>query len=246
VLPTVPPPPPDAFTNGSFESGYTGWLASGNQQLSPRASQGIVAVQFNPGQTEPNGLLSQTFATIPGQTYALAFDVGTDWGTPNTPQSLEVTVSGNNTLLSETLTVYGTGNSSSAYLSTNYTFAADSTSTTLAFEDVSDTGLNIDLLLDNVQVNPVSIILALRPPGAAAQVALALAVSDSNVLLSCQGPTGQQCDIQVSSDLADWRTLTTVQTTVEMTLVARQSIAKAAHLFYRVVLGSGGSKATKE
>ena len=68
------------LTNGSFESGYTGWTAAGNQEISTDASVGGTAgsafVWFNAGQRTPNGVFSQTFATTVGQAYVLALDVG--------------------------------------------------------------------------------------------------------------------------------------------------------------------------
>ena len=144
--------PSAGLANGGFESEYQGWSASGNQQISSRASEGVKAVQFNSGQTSPNGVLVQNFATTPGQSYSIAMDVGADWGTTKTQQRLQVTLQGVSTLLSETVVVFGTGNSSSKYISTNFTFVADSANTTLTFQDVSTTGLNVDLLLDNLRV----------------------------------------------------------------------------------------------
>ena len=58
-----------AFTNGSFEADYTGWTThTGNQGVQTTgatyvASQGSKVVAFNDGQTAPNGVLAQTFAT---------------------------------------------------------------------------------------------------------------------------------------------------------------------------------------
>jgi hypothetical protein len=144
------------LANGSFESGYASWTATGNQEINLRASDGVSSVQFNPGQTTPNGVLSQSFNTAPGQTYQLAFDIGADWGTPSTAQSLQVNVSGNGSLLSRSVTVFAPGDGSSRYIPTNFTFVANSTSTTLSFQDISPTGLNVDLLLDNVRVTAQS------------------------------------------------------------------------------------------
>src|SRR4029077_2274553 len=74
------PSPPGSFTNGSFESGYTGWTPSGNQGIvsgAPySATDGANAVAFNAGQQPPNGVLSQTFATTAGTGYLVSFDMG--------------------------------------------------------------------------------------------------------------------------------------------------------------------------
>ena len=69
-----------ALTNGSFESDYTLWTHTGNQDIvaagPPYATNGIKAVRFNGGQMAPNGVLSQSFATTAGLTYTLTFDAG--------------------------------------------------------------------------------------------------------------------------------------------------------------------------
>ena len=53
---------------------------SGNQNVatspSYTATNGIRLVAFNGGNATPNGSLSQTFATFPGQSYTLLFDMG--------------------------------------------------------------------------------------------------------------------------------------------------------------------------
>ena len=161
------------LANGSFELGFTGWTTNGGNvfwfNYVPRVTDGTNAVEFNAGQVTPNGVLAQSFVTTPGQAYQLAFDEGAIWGTPSTPQSLQVTVSGSGTLLSQTVTVYGTGSTSSAYTTTNFTFVANSAITTLSFQDVSSSGLNMDLLLDNVRVTiqgaaPAVVALGVPPP----------------------------------------------------------------------------------
>src|SRR5690242_16522354 len=65
--------------NGSFENDYTGWTASGNQGIvasdpNHPASNGVKVVVLNPNDQLPTAVLSQTFATTPGQRYELAFD----------------------------------------------------------------------------------------------------------------------------------------------------------------------------
>src|ERR1041384_1658307 len=54
--------------NGSFESALTGWASSGNARVvGGFATDGTYAVQFNYAQLPPGGQLSQSFATIAGQ-----------------------------------------------------------------------------------------------------------------------------------------------------------------------------------
>jgi Carbohydrate binding domain len=144
------------FTNGSFESDYTGWNATGNQNIqssSPYvASNGVKVLTFNGGQTSPNGVLSQTFATTPGQVYSLSFDVGAFSLVNKNEQRLQFSVQGNTTLLGpQIVSVFAPG-TGTTYASRSFTFTADRASTTLTFQDVSQTTTNVDLVLDNVRV----------------------------------------------------------------------------------------------
>jgi hypothetical protein len=49
---------------------------------------------FNAGQQAASGVLAQTFATTPGKTYAVAFDLGAVSYANFDTQSIEVTVKG--------------------------------------------------------------------------------------------------------------------------------------------------------
>lgn len=147
---------PSAITNGSFENSYDGWTASGNQDVksdSPYdASEGDNLVAFNDGDSTPNGILSQTFATTPGQTYQLAFDCGV-LSNNNNLQWLRVIVQGTTTRVSDTTPIQRVGNAAVTWAPRSYDFTADSSATTLTFTDLSTTTASIDLLLDNVRVS---------------------------------------------------------------------------------------------
>jgi hypothetical protein len=224
--------------NGSFELGYTGWTASGNQVISGRASDGSKGVQFNSGQTTPNGVLAQSFATTPGQSYTLVFDVGADWGSPTTAQSLRVTVSGNTTLLQKTVTVFGPGDSSSKYTATNFTFVADSGSATLNFQDVSPTGLNIDLLLDNVRITAPSsrapLVKRVSPSLTHLGVVSIDPAPDGLRIHMAVGQSGVY-ELQCSRDLNSWKALGTRQNYGEGTCEFLVTNAPERMMFYRVV-----------
>jgi lysophospholipase L1-like esterase len=147
---------PSATTNGSFENDYDGWTASGNQGIksgSPYdASEGDNLVAFNDGDSTPDGVLSQIFATTPGQTYQLAFDCGV-LSNNNNMQRLQVIVQGTTTRVADTTSIQRVGNAAVTWAPRSYVFTADSSTTTLTFTDVSTTTASIDLLLDNVRVN---------------------------------------------------------------------------------------------
>jgi len=144
-----------AFANGSFESNLNSWTTSGNQVIvsgSPyTATHGTKLLRYNGGQTTPNGVTTQTFATIPGQTYTLRYDVGAH-GANTSAQRLQVTVQGIATHLTHVASVNGLANGTVRWVGQTHTFTADSINTTLRFEDVSTTTNSIDLLLDNVRI----------------------------------------------------------------------------------------------
>jgi hypothetical protein len=149
---------PQPFANGSFESDYTAWSASGHQIIvsgSYPTTDGTSVLVFNGGQSSPNGIVAQAFATSPGQTYTLRFDMGVLAYNTNA-QRLRVTVDGAATLLSQTISLNGIGGGATRWAAQTFTFTADSAVTTLTFTDVSTTSQNLDLLLDNVRVNTVS------------------------------------------------------------------------------------------
>lgn len=148
--------PASGFTNGSFESDYTGWTASGNEVLVSNSppyvpTDGDTVVAMNGGNTTPNAVLSQTFATVSGRSYTVRFDAGVLAYNKNT-QRLRTTVAGTATQVDQTLSITGLGGGAIRWVPTAYTFTADSTSTTLTFRDVSTNTIGSDLLLDHVRI----------------------------------------------------------------------------------------------
>ena len=178
---------PGTLTNGSFESGYTGWTHSGNQfSVSGggyQASNGTNLVVFNGGEQTPNGVLSQSFTTTSGQSYTLAFDVGVLAYNLN-QQRLQVTVQGGSLLLSQTVTVTGDGTGVSRWAPQSFTFVANSATTTLTFQDVSTATSALDLLLDNVRITvpapPPVWTLTVSSSNPASGVAVSVSPSDNN------------------------------------------------------------------
>lgn len=146
---------PAGLVNGSFEYGYHGWEVSGNQgieSLPPYVpSNGMSLVAFNSRELQPNGILSQSFATIPGQNYSLKFDAGV-LSYNFSSQTLQVVISGTGELISKTITLAGSAGGVTRWVSHVVSFKADSMNTILAFRDRSAVTGAIDLLLDNVSV----------------------------------------------------------------------------------------------
>jgi lysophospholipase L1-like esterase len=199
ISPPPPPPPPTgntAFVNGSFEGGYTGWSASGSQAIRTHSSylptNGQSVVVFNGNNETPNGVITQSFQTIPGVTYGVAFDVGV-LSYNSSQQKIEVRATGTGTLLSQTLTRTGSGNGVPKWTSHSYNFTANSTATTLTFSDRSAATKALDMLLDNVRVTGGS------PPLNTAPVANAdsySSLSGSPVSVPAPGVLGNDSDSQ--------------------------------------------------
>ncbi len=159
--PATPPPavPTSVLTNGGFESGISGWTASGNQSVVTAGSwwgisEGSRAVAFNSGDSTPNGSVSRTFPTVVGQTYTVSFDVGALSIVNRDEQRLQVSVTGASPLLTKVLPVLAPGNGTK-YTPSTLTFVANSTASTLAFRDVSVATVAVDLVLDNVRVTTI-------------------------------------------------------------------------------------------
>jgi len=179
---------PNVLSNGSFESNFSGWTTTGNMNIQSAApyaaTDGSKLVGFNGANLTPTAVLSQTFATVAGQSYTLTFDAGVlSYNTDS--QTLEVTVTGSTSLLTRLITINGLGGGTNRWLPQTFGFVADSGSTTLTFRDQSASTLGLDLTLDNVRVSGPS--AGNVPPVATADnystpVSTALVVAASGVL----------------------------------------------------------------
>jgi hypothetical protein len=150
-------PAQNLLVNGSFETGdFTGWNASGNVAVDSGegASDGIYSAVYNAGETPPTGVVSQSFATTPGDEYSLSFDYGLFIVIPpGVPQTLDVLVDGTSPLLSTTATTTTGGAFPTPFTHFTYSFQADSTSTLLQFtDDPGNYTVSEDGILDNVVV----------------------------------------------------------------------------------------------
>jgi hypothetical protein len=108
LLPFTQPAQGSLIDNGGFETGdFTGWVESGNVTIGISGgdpccepSEGQYYVDFNGGDVTPNGIISQTFTTVAGNTYDLWLDFGKG-GTGTGIASLGVQTLGLQTLLDE-------------------------------------------------------------------------------------------------------------------------------------------------
>ncbi len=149
----LPVPGANVMVNGNFESGYDGWSQSGHQEVqSSVGTSGPSAVCFNAQDMPANGTLAQSFDTLPGQSYSFSFDYGLYSPNGANQQQLLVTVQGQSTIMSQTITATGSG-PSIQYRSRYFAFTADSVQTTVSFQDVSPATMGVDSYLDNVRVS---------------------------------------------------------------------------------------------
>jgi hypothetical protein len=146
--------------NGNFESGSLNpWQTTGNVALvegngagfywgaSSAAQSGNYAVAFNGGDTAANGTVSQSFNTVMGHAYIVAFEYGP---TSGGAQSVLASVRGSNgtTLASITAT---DSNPAPALAAFSYQFVADGSTASVLFADVaSNQTFSRDGVLDNV------------------------------------------------------------------------------------------------
>ena len=147
--------------NGGFETGdFTDWTVSGNvfdaqvpiySSIGSTAANGAYAPVFNSGDRAPNATLSQTFATVAGTRYIEAFDYGS--GTNGGFQSITASVTDGSTVLAS---IDQVGTVANIFVTTTFTFVADSNSTTIKFvDDSGNFTFSNDGFLDNVSINAV-------------------------------------------------------------------------------------------
>ncbi len=158
----IPPPPPPPFTNGSFESGLSGWMRDGNTYPIGDASfpvgvDGSTAANLGTFD-QPGSFLAQTFAIDAG-VHTLLFALGANGVAPGLPTAVEVSlVTDEGTLLAKAIYSvdslgyldHGAGFSQ---LGLGFVVPATAKSVTLRFTDLSPGGgYGVDLLIDAVRI----------------------------------------------------------------------------------------------
>jgi hypothetical protein len=173
--PTYATVPPNLILNNSFEDArdsydfndgfFTylnapGWSVNGNVLFSggEGRSDGDIAAVFNKYNTPDGNSIFQTFFTTVGQHYHVTYDYGA-YGDANT-QNLNATAVGNSLLGGKSVSVLATGHGPGAdpgvvFQAYSFDFIADSTTTTLTFDDKGSSSFSEDGILDNVAVRPV-------------------------------------------------------------------------------------------
>ncbi len=160
-------PDENLLTNGDFETPpfdtnatAFGWTVGGSviDRSEQGSAGGLHAAAFNAGGDSEGDTLSQSFSTSVGQIYTLDFYAGVA-GVPDNGSTLQLNVQvlGMTTLVDATITppVEGTSDANLVrFQHYQFTFTADSTTTTLTFTDIGTGNALADTMLDTVSVNP--------------------------------------------------------------------------------------------
>jgi hypothetical protein len=177
----VPTAQANLLVNPSFETGdLTGWILNAGTTGGDSvvctgtpffggASEGGCAIQLNGGETTPDAVLEQSFATTTGTTYVLSFDIGNyaQSGDPGDSEVLiEVLNNGTDILAGFPTTAQdlsGAGTPTGPMTISdfeNFTaiFEATGSSTLLRITDQSNNGgSSFDTMLDNFSVTAIPV-----------------------------------------------------------------------------------------
>jgi VCBS repeat-containing protein len=241
---TVREVPTGLLVNPSFESDFTAWTKTGSAAIgSYPGTDGVKIVEFNNSNQTPNGLLSQSFATVAGQAYRLTFDLCALAYTRDS-QIMQVTANGTGNLLSQAITIPGLGEGLGPWLPQSLTFTADSTSTTIAFRDQSTATIGIDLLLDNVRV----VALEAVPPSTISQsssgnpVTPSLVITPESFVVSMIAPSTGSYVLERSEDLKTWQQIDSTHSNAQELIEFHdlreplEAEAPKTRMFYRIGL----------
>jgi hypothetical protein len=168
-------PIPPILANGNFEappyntpSTVTSWTVSGNgriRALVEGSTSPTHSAAFNEGSNSQGNILSQSFGTVVGQAYTVGFDAGIYGQPTGSPLKLRVQTLGTGTVLDQTVTPPSAGTFDPnlvLFQHYEFTFLANSASTTLQFSDIGLGNASADTLVDTafVRVQPSSCRLA--------------------------------------------------------------------------------------
>ncbi|MCU0749774.1 MAG: immunoglobulin domain-containing protein, partial [Akkermansiaceae bacterium] len=246
------------LTNGSFESGMTGWTGTGNHYVQLTGANpnvnGVRFLVFNGANSTPNGVVSQTFATTPGQSYGVTFRMGV-LAFNTLEQRMQVDVMGSSLIRTQTYGLTGLGGGTVRWQELSISFVANSASTTLAFRDRSTTSNAIDLYLDHVRIQGGSM---LQPMSAATAPPMTRLVQKL-MLTESQAPPAPQLemiggevrltlDVEIpglyhlerSDNLLRWDRVKSQQVDQAGPLVFADDAGSEGKMFYRIEVPSSG------
>lgn len=240
----APPQVETLVTNGSFESGLANWNATGSSNTvfvstSLPATDGTTLIQFNGGNSPNDGQVSQVVQTSPGTTYQVNFDVGVlAYNTNN--QTLRFRAEGNGILSTQFVTLKGTGGGQVQWVSRNFTFTANSTTTALNFSDISTTTLGLDLLLDHVRLSlaPAALVIDGGPaepiPLASLDQPVTLVRNGAGSRITMIATSPGRYFLERSEDLQSWVFQSEVTLTEAGPVEFEDADSRADRMFYRI------------
>ncbi len=158
----------NSLVNGSFESGLSPWTASvgtASVVTNRGASHGTRALVLVPGDVYYFETVSQSFPTKVGDKYILHCDVGSYGTNQNILVGAQYKVWGDNTPFPEWLAggfALGVPSIPATFKHITESFIADSTNTTIMFENMSMSEEGGDVLIDNVIITPVKALEIIR------------------------------------------------------------------------------------
>jgi choice-of-anchor C domain-containing protein len=164
------PSPGDYLPLQSGSTAITGWTVTrgaidyvGSYFVASDGSR-CLDLNGNPGI----GGIAQTFATIPGQTYQVSFDMAGNTDLSNALQTMEVSAAGQ---AQDFTFVSGADKTHLGWQRDTWSFVANAPQTTLEFHSLHTADPYYGPTLDNVQVTPASVIArATTLPSASAQI----------------------------------------------------------------------------
>jgi hypothetical protein len=115
---------------------------------------GAYFVDFGAGNGADNGVLSQSFHTVPGRAYTVSFGYGALTGNEfSATQSLLVSIaSGSGSVSDPITTTFISLDFATLFVPYTVSFVAGASSSTLTFADTSSTTFDIDGLLEDVSI----------------------------------------------------------------------------------------------
>jgi hypothetical protein len=220
-----------AFSNGGFESGYTRWTRSGNQVISSAVAatipEGLNHVTFNSDQASPNGILAQTFTTIPGRTYMVDFHIGV-LSYNGDEQRMQVDVTQATAPVSRTFPISGITGGATLWFGNTLSFTASGTAATLTFRDRSPTTNALDLLLDHVRVSSFS-----APPGILPMMPT-ISGNPGNITIQATATTPGVYFLESSVNIVNWTRIGTMELSGPGALLFLDSRVPITNMFYRI------------
>ena len=224
-------PPPSTLLNGGFELGsFADWTSSGNfvncfvTSTPSLVHSGLYAARLGP--VGAPGYISQTFATIPGDTYQISCWLISDGKTPD-----EFSVSWNGSTLVQQLNI-----SDTSWTNLQILAVSSNTLSTLTFGFQDDPGY---LGLDDVAVYDMNTGTGTGPgTGTTPPQLQAATLANGMITFNWSTQAGQTFQVQVTSSLnpPNWTPVGPSINATSTTVTVSEPINNSSQQFFRCVL----------